>query len=238
VIDASVTFVTFGPRVDVGARDVHFHTMKSESTRAQSVFYWRRVALAPLCLLLVAGLHAYRVTAANQSPWKGGGFGMFSTVDAPNARFVRAYLITAEGRVPVEVPVRLARHASQVLTAPSQAQLDELAAKFAEQTWVDESRRDERIVQRLQLRDEDAPPLTSLHLRTHRFAQISSDSEPTSIPRRVIAVGSVDQRRQRGDVLAVQRVEMELWRYTYHRADHVLTATPWLTAQAERGASP
>jgi hypothetical protein len=163
---------------------------------------------------------------------------MFSTVDAPHARFLRAYVVTAEGRVPVEVPSRLARQASQLLTAPSQEQFDELATKFAEQTWVDESRRDERISQRLLARSDDAPPLTSLHLRTHRFAQGSSNDYVTSASRRIVAASSVDQRRQRGDVLAVQRVELELWRYTYHRANHVLTATPWLTAQAERGDSP
>lgn len=203
--------------------------------RAQSVFYWRRVALAPLCLLLVAGLHAYRVTAAHQSPWKGGGFGMFSTVDAPHARFVRAYLVTAEGRVPVEVPARLTRLTSQLLTAPSPAKLNELAHKFAEQTWVDEARREERIAQRLQTRSS-SPPLTARELRTHRFAADTPAHQ--DIPLRVVAIGSVDERRQRGDVVAFERVELELWRYAYDGATHTLTATPWMNAQAARGESP
>ena len=43
--------------------------------------------LAPALLLAVAGVHSYLVEAKKQTPWEGGGFGMFSTMDKRQARF-------------------------------------------------------------------------------------------------------------------------------------------------------
>ena len=207
--------------------------MKSAADRALSIFFWRRVALAPLCLLLVAGLHLYRVKMADQSPWKGGGFGMFSTVDAPGARFVKAYLVTAGGRVPVEIPPRLAAPNSALLTAPSQVQLQALAEEFAKQTWVDEVRRDERIARRLEVRADSQSPLTAAQLRTRRDLDATPALEKHfGQPSGLVAVGGVDERRQRGDVVEFIRVELELWRYSYDRETKVLAAEPWLKASA------
>ena len=48
------------------------------------------VACIPSALLCVAVLHhAYRASREGLTPWKGGGFGMFFTIDSQAERFVR-----------------------------------------------------------------------------------------------------------------------------------------------------
>lgn len=95
--------------------------------------YYRRAAIAPLCLCLVAGLHAWRVARLDQTPWKGGGFGMFSTVDSEAARFLRCYAIAAEGqRVPLAVPPVLSGWEAELRVVPTPARLAALAERLAE----------------------------------------------------------------------------------------------------------
>jgi hypothetical protein len=58
--------------------------------------------VAPLVLIGIACLQLYLAHSHHLTPWKGGGFGMFSTVDSQGARFLRIYLLTAEGEVPMD----------------------------------------------------------------------------------------------------------------------------------------
>ena len=50
---------------------------------------WISVMGAPLVLILIACLQIYLTQTQELSRWKGGGFGMFSTLDSPSARFLR-----------------------------------------------------------------------------------------------------------------------------------------------------
>lgn len=97
--------------------------------------FLRRAALAPLCLCLVAGLHVVRVWTARQTPWKGGGFGMFSTVDSESNRFLRAYLITATGELPLQLPPALDKRSGEQRAAPSVDGLRGIATRVAAQEW-------------------------------------------------------------------------------------------------------
>lgn len=97
--------------------------------------FWRRVAVAPVALCLVAGLHAVRVATYNQTPWKGGGFGMFSTVDGEASRFLRAYAVTPDGDLPIEIPERWQKRAWELRAAPTAEEATELAKKLAEMPW-------------------------------------------------------------------------------------------------------
>jgi hypothetical protein len=63
---------------------------------------------------------------------------MFSTVDSGNSRFLRAYLLTAEGEMPIELPAEpdireLARKNRMV---PVEAGLLGLARRLAETRWL------------------------------------------------------------------------------------------------------
>jgi hypothetical protein len=107
----------------------------------------RRAAIAPVCLCLVAGLHALRVATCGQTQWKGGGFGMFSTVDSEAARFVRAFAITCEGELPLAIPQHLDKTIAELRAAPTEAKLDAVASRLAAIRW---RRPDERMVREAQ----------------------------------------------------------------------------------------
>ncbi len=91
---------------------------------------------APALLAAVALVQAGQTARLDLSPWKGGGFGMFSTVDAPKARFVRLYLETPGGEVPVPPPADLARSFRELQTLPTERRLARLATQLAAATWA------------------------------------------------------------------------------------------------------
>jgi hypothetical protein len=91
---------------------------------------------APAILVLIASVQLFMAHGYHLTPWKGGGFGMFSTVDSQGARFLRIYLITPNGRTPVEIPAGLQPLAREVRTLPSAERLDQLANQLAQATWV------------------------------------------------------------------------------------------------------
>jgi len=110
-------------------------------------FLFRRAAIAPICLCLVAGLHAFRVATCGQTQWKGGGFGMFSTVDSEAARFVRAFALTVDGERPLAIPAHWDKSVAELRAAPTQAKLDALARRMAAMHW---RRPDEHLVREAQ----------------------------------------------------------------------------------------
>ncbi|MDQ3802393.1 MAG: hypothetical protein M3416_00835 [Acidobacteriota bacterium] len=85
---------------------------------------------------MVACVQLWTAATSELSPWKGGGFGMFSTVESPSSRIIRAYLITGGVKVPVQVPEQYRRLASQIRTKPSQPAVEELAAALAARQWA------------------------------------------------------------------------------------------------------
>lgn len=93
--------------------------------------------LAPALLVSVAGVHTYLVEAKNQTPWEGGGFGMFSTVDKRQARFVRCSLVTSEDTAQVRVPNHLSRYAERLRARPTKARVASLAQYLADATWTE-----------------------------------------------------------------------------------------------------
>jgi hypothetical protein len=105
--------------------------------------YERHLTFVPtLVLLTVAALHAYNAKFHHLSPWKGGGFGMFSTSDLPAARFVRVFLDkdTDHGvsPLPVQLPNDLEwinRLASRARTMPTPSNTLRLAGALAELDW-------------------------------------------------------------------------------------------------------
>lgn len=65
--------------------------------------WWGCVPIA--LALLVAISQVYLAHTAQLTPAKGGGFGLFSTVDKLNNRVMRAYLITEDqGEIPFAIP--------------------------------------------------------------------------------------------------------------------------------------
>jgi hypothetical protein len=94
------------------------------------------VGFVPVLLCVVAGVQIYLVELHELSRWKGAGFGMFATVDSPSARFVRLYLVSDAGEVPVLVPGELAVLSQKARVLPAEKYLSELAEALRGGTWV------------------------------------------------------------------------------------------------------
>lgn len=93
-----------------------------------------REALArlPVALLVVVALHQiWLVSSAALTPWCGGGFGMFSTLDSRGARVLRAVALGDGWQEPLEIPAALEDAARRAAVLPSDARLEELARALA-----------------------------------------------------------------------------------------------------------
>jgi hypothetical protein len=77
----------------------------------------------------VALLQIHLVRAQDLSPWKGGGFGMFSSTDAGRQRQLRVYLVEPERLREVAIPESLEDRAMRVAALPSPARLRDFAAR-------------------------------------------------------------------------------------------------------------
>ena len=86
-----------------------------------------RVVAPVLALVLVAANQIRLARATPLSPWKGGGFGMFSTTDSPGARRLRVVVHAADGTREVEIPERLVKLAAKAVVLPDRSRLERLA---------------------------------------------------------------------------------------------------------------
>jgi hypothetical protein len=89
----------------------------------------RRVAVAlPTVLLLsVASAQMILARTAQLSPWKGGGFGMFASVDGLPFRWVRLYVSAPDRSEELAVPRSLEDQAHRVATWPHERAMQGLA---------------------------------------------------------------------------------------------------------------
>jgi hypothetical protein len=86
-------------------------------------------ALPSAVLVVVACVQVGLVHTAGLSPWKGGGFGMFSTLDARPFRYARVYLTAPERSEELSIPGSLEEAAAAAETLPTDAQLERLALR-------------------------------------------------------------------------------------------------------------
>jgi len=108
--------------------------MDSLTRAKRSTAYYLVPALAAAIAMRQLYLsHAYALT-----PWKGGGFGMVASVDQPRSRFVRAYLLTPLGTVPVEAdaPERVVQLATRIRFMPSPERLNAFADAILDTSWI------------------------------------------------------------------------------------------------------
>lgn len=150
--------------------------------------------LAPALLVAVAGGHSYQVATKNLTPWEGGGFGMFSTVDKRQARFVRCYLVTPTDEVLVRMPRHLHTYVERLRALPTRERVEQLAGALARSTWVEA---------------EDRPELpassdSSTPAGTYRYLPPSETSEQPEAP--------------------VEAVRVEVWRYEFVSRPYQLDA--------------
>lgn len=94
---------------------------------------WR--PLIPAILLCVVALNQiWLVREHDFDPWKGGGFGMFSTTAGGRVRHTHLFLETNGEEVEVQLPDALEDTEKRVRSLPSEAWLDRLARELAEES--------------------------------------------------------------------------------------------------------
>ena len=112
----------------------------SDASRPPSRGGWR--ALLPVSLLaVVAAAQVTLATTAGLSPWKGGGFGMFSTTDDGGRRYVRVFVTGVDRSEEIAIAPSLEDAARRAAVLPRDAELSRLARRV-----VDRERRYQRHV--------------------------------------------------------------------------------------------
>jgi hypothetical protein len=91
-----------------------------------------RAALPVVLLLTVAGTQVIFATTANLTPWKGGGFGMFSTTDDSGRRHVRVFVSAAERSEEIAISPALEDAARRAAAWPTDRALTRLARRVVE----------------------------------------------------------------------------------------------------------
>ncbi len=190
--------------------------------------FLRRAAIAPLCLLLVAGLHAARVGTARQTPWKGGGFGMFSTIDSERNRFLRAYLLTESGELPLVLPAALDKAVAEQQAAPSEAGLKRIALRIAAQDWCWANDRQAR--QRQAISEREGVAISAAALRCLSPA----DPQASQWPGRMHVLEPIPKGESSGEAVPFTAVRVECWRMRFDAASDLLSAERMVQARATR----
>ena len=106
---------------------------------------WR--TLLPVALLLsVAGAQVVLTRVSGLSPWKGGGFGMFSTTDDSGRRSVRVFVTARDRSEEIAVTPSLEDAASRAAVLPNHGQLTRLARLV-----IERERRHDRPVENVRI---------------------------------------------------------------------------------------
>lgn len=95
------------------------------------------VAAIPVAVALVVAL--VQLIAAHTTvltPWKGGGFGMFSTVDSDVQRVVTLHLEVDDQWVPAVVPERYEQDVRSLRPMPTETRTERLADRLADRQWA------------------------------------------------------------------------------------------------------
>jgi len=187
----------------------------------------RRWAVAvPAVLLAVALGQMILARVADLSPWKGAGFGMFSTVDSVDARFVRETGRRGDEAVPLALPLALAEQAAPIRTLPARSRMAALAERVARGTWVQLSLADAmRRYQERRAQGIETPAQDRAVHELRETARVGSRPVTGSLEvARMLAAGESPERPE--DVLALDAVEVAVWRYRFDPAGPALRAEP------------
>ncbi len=95
--------------------------------------------VVPTILVTVFCIQYILVQHYNLSQWKGGGFGMFSTIDSPNERSLKIILNTDDGQVSVNkysINGFNIQEINKIETIPCKTKLQALHKIIISKTWV------------------------------------------------------------------------------------------------------
>ena len=191
--------------------------------------------LAPGLLVLVACIQLALVRTHDLTAWKGGGFGMFSTLDSPVARTLRVVLLTTEGEALVLFPSVEVRRA-RLLNMPDTELLTDLAAQTVREDWLVYTR-DQLVEIESELSEEIRRQLARTERdRREALAEDSTAALPEPYPR-LVAFSRARRLVRFEDVGAeVVGARAEVWRFRFDTDEDRLHAevVNSATVEAER----
>lgn len=127
---------------------------------------------------------------------------MFSTVDSPAARFVRIYIATDAGRLPIAPPPRLAKIVSELQAAPSQERVNELARLLGDEAFIDEQ------------------------VARRRLWTMAGASAADVVERsQLVAASDIEKAQSSEAVIVPRNVAVELWQYSFDKPTRTVAAT-------------
>jgi hypothetical protein len=164
-----------------------------------------------VCLLLaIAGHQIHQARAHNLTPWKGGGFGMFSTVESGGSRIVRTFLVAVgddglERRLAVDLPPEMSPVLLLLRQAPEQLQADGVATMMASRPWAQS-----------ELVDLDREDALALLTRTPEDPEHARElARLTSQPRAWMPGLASSEAFGAGKPIRFDYAEVEVWQMTY-----------------------
>jgi hypothetical protein len=196
---------------------------------------------SPILLCAVACLQIFLAMTKSLSPWKGGGFGMFSTVDSPDARFLRIYLINGNEETAVLLPDHLKTLGRELQTIPSAALASDLAQRLAQGTWTPYRMTDPvRHYQNTQASSDDdsftglAGPADATSTSGNAADMVKTLPDGQVIFPKLLRMREKGRPGSKGEeVVAFQRVRVEVWRYSLDVAASQLKAAKFLEVTAD-----
>lgn len=190
--------------------------------------------LAPGLLVFVACIQLALVRAHDLTAWKGGGFGMFSTTDAPPARALRLVVLTDEGEAVVAFP-NLRVRKERVLNMPNEALLEELAAQAVQEEWIVYTY-DQLQTIGSELPEEFQRQLARTHARRREvLREDSTATPPEGRPERIAIPYARRSTALEGHRAEVLGARAEVWRYRFDADENRLHAEVVNSAAVEAG---
>ncbi len=170
--------------------------------------------LVPALLLAIAVIQAGLATTRHLTPWKGGGFGMFASLDALGARVLACRAIAEDGR-PLRIRALDAIDPSRsdsFRALPHPRQLDYIAGILLEQEYVPTTLRDEIVSDRIKESNPGLPEALP-----PGFSEIPGFYRP---------VRASDPKDVRDQAVRLRSVTLEWHRIVYDHDAHTLTTEP------------
>ena len=193
--------------------------------------WWKLVApwLAPALLCSIALTQFTYAHFSSLSPWKGGCFGMFSTVDSPGARFLRIRLVTPRGEIPVFIPDELREPARRLRTLPTERLTAEFAQTVSEGTWIrlrlaSAVQYYQHLLRRLG-RDDQVQELAA---ELHHLGQPMDPAIDFNELNFVRMLSEDEAPNAADEIIDVRSVRVEIWKYSFDRTTETLNAVKFL----------
>lgn len=150
---------------------------------------------------------------------------MFSTLDKPQSRFVRVYLISGQDEIPVEVPESISKFVKKMQAAPSQAQLESIGSRLATLSWKDDLCWWQKVSDQWNRDHEDS---TAGRFSEQDLQNLTVSSATASLPRgskRVLkSIGSTNPPQAADEFVPYHSVRVELWRVSFDKQTNTVSS--------------